>query len=121
MRQDIDGAAREIGAGVRDLRSVGWGIDLRDVVVIKARRDQQKQRTREARRDAVDLAFVDDLRVFAVDLRAPRLSVFRGAKRKTLECALISNRPEPFGTVIFAHSTPSVTVIAPEGNVSSTT
>ena len=48
-RKNIDGAVREIGAGVRDLRSVGWGIDLRDVV-IKARRDSAKATDAEGAR-----------------------------------------------------------------------
>ena len=39
-RKNIDGAVREIGAGVRDLCPVSCGHDLRDVV--KARRDSTK-------------------------------------------------------------------------------
>ena len=41
--------------------------------------EQKQQRTREARRDGDDLAVVDDLRVVAEDLRAPRLNVSWGA------------------------------------------
>ena len=44
---------------------------------LKARREQ-KATDAEARPDEVDLAFVDDLRAVAGDLRAPRLSVSRG-------------------------------------------
>ena len=79
-RKDTDGAAVAPGAGVRDLRSVT--ADLRDVVVEGLQREQ-KQGTREAREDFVDLAFVDDLVVVALDLRAPRLSISGGAVQKT--------------------------------------
>ena len=45
--------------------------------------ESKKQRTREARRDAVEQAFVDDLRMVAFDLRARRPSVSRGLRQKT--------------------------------------
>ena len=52
-------------------------------------RSEQKQRTREARVDDFDRAFVDDLDVVAADLRAPRLSVSWGAgQRRTREVCL---------------------------------
>ena len=49
---------------------------------LKARREHLKRRTREARDDEEDLAVVDDLRVVAEDLRAPRLNVSWGAGQK---------------------------------------
>jgi len=47
---------------------------MRDVV-LKGPWRAKKQRTREAREDAVDLAVDDELRVVTDGLRAPRLSV----------------------------------------------
>ena len=83
----------------------------------------KKQRTREARVDEVDLAFVDDLRLVAEDLCAPRLSVSRGAGAKDGRgrCAEMPFRPESLGTVIFAQLTPLGTTMFLEKNVPSTT
>ena len=91
------GAAVGLGVGF----SVGSAVGLAVGLAVGAA--EQKQRTREARPDGVYLAVDHDLRVFAVDLRAPRLSISRG--KRTRDCADMPRRPESLGTVIFAHLT----------------
>ena len=86
----------------------------------------KKQRTREARGDDVEQALVDDLRVRAKDLRAPRSHRFAGRGVKTTDAGGVTAempfRLEPLGTVIFTQLTPGLEItIMPEGNVPSTT
>ena len=82
---------------------------------------EQKQRTREARIDGLNLAVDDDLRVVAVDLRVQRLSISRARfKNGRGRCAVMSFRLESLRTVIFAQVVDSGTVSL-EGSVPRTT
>ena len=133
MRVDQDEAAskrkgrgeRGAGvAGVRDLRSVGWGIDLRDVVVIKARSERSKSNGR-GRRAQISVSTLPwlTISVFVPKTYACRVSAFCGARGKDGRgrCAPMVYRLEPFGTVIFEQVAVSKTKIKTFENVPSTT